>query len=211
MIRMSVRNGLFLCMIGILVGVFVLVAGAQEDGYPLALGRLGETQTGPYVQSGPAVVKILLRLAEEQEYTPAQATALADAVARLLGDEVPPGTILQVSKDLLETLSPDDMLAALDELGTRIMNDEPPGQVANELLGRGNAKKADPEDEGASNGHACGKADFDEDASDSGDPSENEDSGDEDEDVETGNGQGNGKPETKDKGKPEGNGKGKDK
>ena len=131
------RNGL---LITILVIVATTLSVAAEDGgFPSAFGWVDGPHAGPNVQSGPAVVKLILRLAEEEGYTYAQSCALADALTLLLNNDVPPGIILNVSVELLEALSPADLLSTLGELGQRILAGEPPGQVANDLLERGNA------------------------------------------------------------------------
>ena len=221
--RIVVRACSLICLIGLLPVLFSAAVAGQESQFPFALGRLGETQTGPYVQSGPAVVKILLRLAEDEGYTSDEATALADVLSALLSGDVPPGTLLQVSKDLLVAMSPADLLTTLDELGQRIVGGEPPGQVANDLLERGSGK-----DDSPGNGHGKpddpGKgndeddedvddedADLDDEDEDLDDDDEDTDLDDEDTDLDDDHeddpGNGHGKPDDPGNGK----GKGKDK
>jgi len=189
--RRVIRNCLLVSFIGLATFVFAATLAAQEDDYPFALGRLGGTQTGPYVQSGPAVVKLVLRLAEEEEYTSEQATALAEALTVLLKGDLPPGTLLQASKELLAAMSPADLLVALDELGRRIMDGEPPGQVANDLLERGNGH-GKPDTPGKGSGEDDEDEDLDDDDADLDDEDEADDPG-----------NGHGKPDTPGKGSGE--------
>ena len=195
--RIAARACPLICLIGLLPVLFSAAVAGQESEFPFALGRLGDTQTGPYVQSGPAVVKLVLRLAGEEEYTSEQATALAEALTVLLGGDVPPGTLLQVSKDLLAAMSPADLLSTLDELGQRILDGEPPGQVANDLLERGSGKDGHPgSGHGKPDVSGKGNDEKDEDVDD-----EDADLDDEDKDDDPGNG--HGKPDTPGKGNDE--------
>jgi len=161
------RIGSIACAVGLAVIAVSASAAGQEADYPFAFGTLTRTQSGPAVQSGPGVIQTLLRLAFNEEYTFEQADALAEAVGLLIGDDVPPGTILQVSKDLLAELTPTDLLSALEELGQRIIDGEPPGQVANDLLGRGNGN-GNGRDNHENNGNGNGPNGADEDVDDPG-------------------------------------------
>ena len=142
-------------------------------------------------------MKILLRLAEDEEYTSDEATALADVLSALLSGDVPPGTLLQVSKDLLAAMSPADLLTTLDELGQRVLDGEPPGQVANDLLERGNGKDDHP---GSGHGKpdvpGKGNEENDEDVDDEGADLDDEDETDDPSD-------GHGKPDKPGKGNGE--------
>jgi len=181
--RLVLRSRLIICIVGIVGIAISLVATAEDGDFQLVFATLSEVQTGSDVQSASGVIRTLYRLALEEGYTDIQADALMVAVAGLIASEIPPGTILQVSKQLLEDVTPDELLAKLAELEQRIADGESPGRVANDILGRGNG-----------NGNAGGNGnEEDEDLDD-----EDEDLDDEDEnlndedDDDNGNGNGNG-------------------
>jgi len=137
--RSLLRNGVLSFAAAITAIALSAVVIAGDEGFPLAFGDPGSVQSGSHVQSGSGVVKALLRLAREGDYTSEQADALAEIVGILIESGVPPGTILQVSKTLLASLTPVELIATLEDLGQRISNGEPPGQAANQILERGNA------------------------------------------------------------------------
>jgi len=180
------KNGALICVLSIVAATLSFGAVAKAGGFPLALAELGDVQTGSEVQTASGVIKTLLRLALEEEYPPETVDALAEVVGRLIGEGIPPGTILQVSRSLLESLAPTDLFTALEELGAQISAGEPPGQAANKILERGNAKNdaetspgnGNGENGGLSHGKAgASKADAAGDAPEEPDPEEDEGKG----------------------------------
>lgn len=142
--RSVLRCGLIACIAGI-VGLALSVAvAAGEGGFPLAFATQQNVQSGSNVQSASGVLKTLYRLALEEGYSEADAEDIVAAAARLIQiGSVPPGTILQVSKQLLLTdLPAAELIGLLEEIAQRIANGEPPGQVINEILTRGNGKNS---------------------------------------------------------------------
>jgi len=145
---------LFAIALLMIVGLSAL-AGAAD--LPLAWGSGEPPVDGLAVQSASGVLQKLHSLALEADYTEDEADALAAALRVLIEDDVPPGTLLQVSKKLLPNLSESDLLSSLSELGQRIADGEAPGQVANEILNRGNARNGEAEgDDNGSNGNGKG-------------------------------------------------------
>ena len=132
--RSVLRSGLIVCIAGIIGLAVSATVAAEETGFPFAFGTLADVQTA----SG--VINIICRLAVLEDYTDAELEALVAAIGGLIDSDVPvpPGIVLRVSRQLLSELTPEDLLIRLEELGERIANGEPPGQVANEILRRGN-------------------------------------------------------------------------
>jgi hypothetical protein len=149
--RSILRNALIVCVAGILGYVMSSTVGAQEGDFALAPATVGRVQSGSNIQSASGVIKTLHRLALAEDYPDAE--AFIALVAELIDGGVPPGTLLQVSKKLLS--EPDiDLLETLRELAERITGGEPPGQVANEILERGNGNEGDLSDGGNGNGNS---------------------------------------------------------
>jgi hypothetical protein len=141
--RSVLRSGLIVCIAGI-VGLAVSAAvAAGEGGFPLAFATAGNVQSGSHVQSASGVLKTLHRLALDADYTEAEAEALVAAAARLIETGgIPPGIILVVSRQLVSGMTAEQLIETLEEIARRIAGGEPPGQVVNEILTRGNGKNS---------------------------------------------------------------------
>jgi hypothetical protein len=139
--RSVLRCGLIVCIAGA-VGIAVSVAvAAGEGGFPLALATPGSVQSGSQVQSASGVLKTLYRLALDADYTEADAEDIVAAAARLIETgSIPPGLILQVSRQFLSDLTAAELIGLLEEIAQRIADGEPPGQVVNDIVERGNGK-----------------------------------------------------------------------
>ena len=135
------RTGLIVVGAGIAALALSVVGTADEGDFSLASAILGDVPTDSDVQSASGVIKTLHRLALEEGYADGELDALANTLVDLIADGIPPGTLLQVAKQLLSDLSAGDLVSTLEQVGERIAAGEPPGQVANEILGRGNAKE----------------------------------------------------------------------
>lgn len=135
--RSVLRSGLIVCIAGIVGLAVSLAAAAGEGGFPLAFATPGSVQSGSNVQSASGVLKTLYRLALEN-YENAEAEALVAAAARLIESGMPPGVILQISRQLLSELTAVELISLLEEIARRIAGGEPPGQVVNDILERGN-------------------------------------------------------------------------
>ena len=150
--RALLRNSLTVCIAAI-IGLVVSVAVAAEEGdFPLVFASMAQVQSGPNVQSASGVITTLHRLALEEGYTDAEADALVAALRVLLDSNVPPGTILHVSRELLSDLSAADLLTTLEELGQLIDGGMPPGQAANQILERGNGNSGSGNGNSGDNG-----------------------------------------------------------
>jgi len=201
--------------LAMIVGLSISASAAD---FPLAWGTTESTEDGSSVQSASGVVQTLYDLALEADYTHEEAETLASTVRTLIGDGIPPGTLLQVSRKLLLDLSAPELVSSLAELGERIADGEAPGQVANEILDRGSArngetegdddgnngngkgigKNKEPEDEEASGEDDATAEDPDHDAEDEdADGSEDDDTDDDDEAKTVGNGKTKGKGKKK--------------
>jgi hypothetical protein len=154
-LQRGTRRALICCIIGVM-GLAVSVAvAAEEGGFPLTFATLGGVQTGSGEPSAVGVIATLYRLALEEGYTDAEAEALLSTVGTLIESDIPPGTILHVSKGLFSDLSAADLLIALEKLGELILIDGvPPGQAANQLLERGNGNTGDNAGGGNGNGNS---------------------------------------------------------
>jgi len=166
--RFLLRNNLIVCIAGI-IGLAVSVAvAAEEGGFPLAFGTLGTVQSGSNVQSASGVIETLYRLALEEGYTDAEAEALIAAAGGLIDGDVPPGTLLHISRELLSDLDAAELLTTLEELEQLIAEGVPPGQAANEILERGNGNNGNgnSNDYNDDNGNGNGSSDDDDDDDD---------------------------------------------
>ena len=140
--RSVLRSGLIVCIAGIVGLAVSLAAAAGEGGFPLAFATPGSVQSGSNVQSASGVLKTLYRLALEN-YENAEAEALVAAAARLIETGgIPPGIILVVSRQLVSGMTAEQLIETLEEIARRIAGGEPPGQVVNEILTRGNGKNS---------------------------------------------------------------------